>query len=112
MEQDVNTTAASRLQDSQRGLCKVVREAELGRGQASVIVRLRALCCPVLSIHLSFGLAPQTGQRTDNICLSEMDFKTHRDCPALLVLGPAGKINVIPRHVDSLPLPLECGGCP
>jgi hypothetical protein len=42
MEQDVNTTAGSRLQDSQRGLCKVVREAELGRGQASVIVRLRA----------------------------------------------------------------------
>lgn len=43
MEQDVKTTAASRLQDSQRGLGKVVREAELGRGQASVIVRLRAL---------------------------------------------------------------------
>jgi hypothetical protein len=24
--------------------------------------------CPVLSVHFFFGLAPQMGQRTDNIC--------------------------------------------
>ncbi len=33
--------------------------------------------CPVLNLHFSFGLALQTGQRTDKICDKGSAFKSH-----------------------------------
>src|SRR2546425_5084369 len=78
--------------------------------------RLRARCVftqgfPVLSVHFSFGLALHTGQRTDKICLSDTDFKGHRDCPTSWAPQSAGWRNAVPWRADSWPQPPGCGGC-
>src|SRR4051812_7769370 len=51
---------------------RAVRPEPSGR-ETLAAANSRSVCvfwegCPVLSLHLSFGLAPHIGQRTDNIC--------------------------------------------
>lgn len=87
MEQDVKTTAASRLQDSQRGLGKVVRGAELGRGQASVIVRLRALLSG--AEHTSLFRVSSTDRATHGQYLSQRNgFQNAPRLPSFAGAGP------------------------
>jgi hypothetical protein len=75
----------------------------------------------VVRVHLSVGLARHTGQRTDNVCLSDEEFKAHRGFPTdLLSTGlylacpveSAAETGADPWHDDSLPRPPACAGCP
>jgi hypothetical protein len=77
--------------------------AKLSAGPAFAAATLRSLCVftdgfPVLSVHLSLGLAPHIGQPTDKICRSEIDFKIHRYCRASWASPTAVGRNAIPRH--------------
>lgn len=74
-------------------------------GPALAAARPRSRCvfcegCPVVRVHLSFGFAPHTGQRTDNVWLSDPDFKGHHQFASYRV-GSDEASHVNPRHVDS-----------
>ena len=80
---------------------------------------LRARCVftqgwPVLSVHLSLGFAPDTGQGTDKICLSDTDFKMRHASPTSQILPSAFARGAVPEHADSwlwLPGYDCCLGC-
>jgi hypothetical protein len=71
-----------------------------GRG-ALLAAKLLSMCgfkegCPVLNLHFSFGLAAQTGQRTDSICVRGSAFTAHRNCRISAESEPASVKNALP----------------